>query len=100
MLKQAVIGLLTMGVCETPPLEFQGESVPAVIVFAHPDLVHEVCAAAGGVSPSQRILACTNTRSRVMLMPDPCLYDDGYSALLCHERSHLPRADGSPGWRH
>lgn len=42
----------------------------------------------------RRILACTNAKARVMLMPDPCLYDDGYAKLLCHERAHIA------GWEH
>lgn len=100
MLKQAVIGLLAMSPCERPPLQYQGESVPAVVIFAHPDVVDAICREAGNQAIPQRILACTNTDKSVMLLPDPCLYADGYAQLVCHEKAHLRRADGSEGWKH
>lgn len=92
----SVTGLLFMQPCERPPLEYQGETKPAVIFFADPATVDLVCREAVPnmkASPRQ-ILACTNGGNRVMLMPDPCLYEGTYPALLCHEKSHLN------GWVH
>lgn len=102
VLALAASGLLTMLPCERPPIEYQGESVPARVIFAHPAVVDAVCKQAAGipVADPRLILACTNPANSTILMPDPCLFDDGYSALLCHEKSHLRRADGSPGWTH
>lgn len=96
----AVLPLLVMPLCERPPVEFQGPSEPAVVIFAHPDVVNGVCHAAGNDLSPYRILACTNSTSGVMLLPDPCLFDDRYAQLVCHERAHLNREDGSRGWRH
>lgn len=94
-------GLLFMQPCERPPVEYQGESVPARILFAPPEVVDSVCRGAAGIShPFGTVLACTNQQSSTILMPDPCLYDDGYARLMCHERSHLRRKDGSEGWKH
>lgn len=100
---KAVLGalpLLLMPECERPPVEFQGPSTPAVVIFAHPDTVNAVCRAAGGYDGPARILACTNAATGVMLFPDPCLFDDPTARLMCHERAHLDREDGSQGWRH
>ena len=97
----AASGLLIMQPCERPPIEHQGPTPPAVIIFADPLTVDTVCREAANLKADPRqILACTNAERRVMLMPDPCLYEGAYPALLCHERSHLPRLDGSPGWEH
>lgn len=98
----AISGLLVMPPCERPPVEYQGESVPARVIFAHPALVDAVCKSAGGIDPAspRLILACTNQNTSTILLPDPCLFEGGYSALLCHEVAHLNRADGSPGWVH
>lgn len=98
----AASGLLAMLPCERPPVEYQGESVPAVVLFAHPSVVDAVCKEVGGFKdgPGTVILACTNQQASVMLLPDPCLYEDGYAKLMCHEKAHLRRADGSPGWSH
>lgn len=95
----AASGLLLMAPCERPPERFQGESVPAVVYFADPMTVHIVCAEASGQSGvGYQILACTRQDKSIMLLPDPCLFEGEYAALVCHERSHLMRADGSPGW--
>ena len=98
----SVVGLLFMQPCERPPLQYQGESVPARVMFAPPEIVDAVCKRVAGipVDSPRIILACTNPRNDTILMPDPCLYADGYAQLMCHERSHLRRADGSPGWSH
>lgn len=97
----AVTGLLFVQPVERPPLQYQGESVPALVMFASPEIVDAVCRRlVPGADPKRQILACTNPRNGAMLLPDPCLYADGYSGLLCHERAHLNRADGSPGWSH
>lgn len=96
----AASGLLLMPVCERPPVEYQGESVPAVVLFAHPAVVNRVCQGSNGLEAGQIALACTASPTGVMLLPDPCLFADGYAQLVCHERAHLDRADGSPGWRH
>jgi hypothetical protein len=97
----AASGLLLMAPCERPPVQYQGESVPAVILFAEPGLVDAVCREAASLKGAPgRILACTNPNTSVMLLPDPCLYADGYAELLCHERAHLKRPDGSIGWVH
>lgn len=95
-------GLLTMLPCERPPVEYQGESVPAVVVFAHPSVVNAVCKSAVGIpQDSPRIiLACTNPMNSTILLPDPCLFADNYAQLVCHERAHLRRVNGSPGWTH
>ena len=91
----AASGLLLMQPCERPPVEFQGPTGPAVIIFADPATVDSVCREAGNMKADPRqILACTNTANRVMLMPDPCLYEDGFGRLMCHEKSHLN------GWAH
>lgn len=91
----AASGLLIMQPCERPPIEYQGPTPPAVIIFADPITVDTVCREAASLMAEPRqILACTNSDQRVMLLPDPCLYDDGYAKLLCHEKSHLN------GWRH
>lgn len=92
--------LLFMQPCERPPVEFQGESVPARVIFAPPEIVEAICRAAGNQSDPRQILACTNTANNTILLPDPCLYADGYARLVCHERAHLGRADGSKGWSH
>lgn len=97
----AASGLMLVSPCERPPIEFQGPASPAVFLFADPDTVDAVCREASGMAKDpRRILACTNAERRVILMPDPCLYDDGFAKLACHEIAHLPRADGSPGWVH
>lgn len=97
----AAAGLLVMPPCERPPVEYQGESAPARVIFAPPEVVDRVCKTAGSLRDETRwILACTNQANNTILMPDPCLFEGTYSALLCHEKSHLDRADGSPGWRH
>jgi len=92
--------LLVMQPCERPPVQYQGDSVPARILFAPPEVVDAVCRRAGNASSPYQILACTNVANSTILMPDPCLYDDNYARLACHERSHLMRKDGSPGWSH
>ena len=93
--------LLTMPLCERPPIEYQGESVPAVILFADPAVVDAVCRGlVPNADPTRQILACTNPGNNTILFPDPCLFDDNTAALLCHERSHLRRPDGKPGWVH
>lgn len=98
----AVSGLLTVLPCERPPLQYQGESVPARVIFAPPEVVDAVCKSAAGIPPDspRLILACTNSGNSTILMPDPCLYVGTYPALLCHEKAHLRRADGSEGWSH
>lgn len=98
----SITGLLTMLPCERPPVQYQGESVPARVHFAHPSVVKAVCKEVAGIpQDSPRIiLACTNPNTSTILLPDPCLFDDAYSALVCHERAHLRRADGSRGWVH
>jgi len=97
----AAAGLLLMPPCERPPVEYQGESVPAVVMFAHPDAVDAVCRQlVPNPDPTRRILACTNPGTSAMLLPDPCLFDDNTARLICHERAHLRRADGKPGWVH
>lgn len=98
----SLTGLLTMLPCERPPVQYQGESVIAEAMFAHPADVDAVCKRVAGIPPDspRLILACTNTQASRILLPDPCLFDDAYAKLLCHERAHLTRADGSPGWVH
>ena len=91
----AASGLLFMQPCERPPVAFQADPPPAVVIFAHPDVVDTICREASGpIDPTRQILACTNVGDRVILMPNPCLYQDGYAQLMCHEASHLN------GWRH
>lgn len=93
--------LLTMQPCERPPVEYQGESVPARVIFADPRAVDAVCrSVVPNADPNRQILACTNAANSTILLPDPCLYEDGFGRLVCHERSHLKRADGSKGWSH
>lgn len=93
--------LLVMQPCERPPVQYQGESVPARVIFAEPAAVDAVCRGAAGIGhPFGTVLACTNQRNSTILLPDPCLYDDAYARLVCHERAHLRRADGSKGWSH
>lgn len=94
------VSLLVMLPCERPPVEYQGESVPARIIFAPPEVVDAVCRRAGNSTTPYQILACTNVATNTILFPDPCLYDDNTAALLCHEKAHTRRADGSPGWSH
>lgn len=98
----SVAGLLFVQPCERPPVEYQGESVPARVFFAPPEIVDAVCreAVPGMKGDPRQILACTNSSNSTMLLPDPCLYDDGFAKLVCHERAHLRRADGSSGWVH
>lgn len=91
----AASGLLVMQPCERPPVEYQGPTPPAIILFADPATVDSVCREAVRLKADPRqILACTNAERRVILMPDPCLYDDSYAKLLCHERAHIA------GWVH
>ena len=96
MLKQVVIGaLLFVPPCERPPVQYQGNPPPAMILFADAATVDAACREIGGLQGMPgRILACTNTKGRTMLMPNPCAYGDGYARLLCHEISHIN------GWRH
>lgn len=97
----AASGLLLVPPCERPPIEFQGPSVPAIVMFADPAIVDAVCRRlVPSANPKRVILACTNPATGAMLLPDPCLYEDGMAKLLCHEVAHLKRADGSPGWVH
>lgn len=87
----SITGLLFMQPCERPPIEYQGDTRPAVIFFAGPAEVDAVCreAVPNMKADPRQILACTNASNRVMLMPDPCLYEDAYAKLLCHEKAHL-----------
>lgn len=94
-------GLLFMQPCERPPIQYQGESVPARVIFADPRAIDIVCRGAAGIPHSLgTVLACTNAGNSTILLPDPCLYEDAYAKLVCHERAHLRRADGSNGWSH
>lgn len=91
----AASGLLLVSPCERPPIQYQGPTPPAVILFAAPATVDAVCREAANLKADpRRILACTNAERRVILMPDPCLYDDGYAKLMCHERAPIA------GWDH
>lgn len=92
--------LLILAPCERPPVEFQGPSAPATVFFAAPEVVDTTCRGRARIDGEPRILACTLPRRGMILLPDPCLYRDRYAQLVCHERAHLDRADGSPGWRH
>lgn len=97
----SITGLIFMQPCERPPVQYQGESVTARVMFAAPEVVDAVCRGlVPNADPNRQILACTNPGNSTMLLPDPCLYADGMALLLCHERAHLRRADGSPGWSH
>lgn len=97
----SLAGLLFVQPVERPPLKHQGESVPAVVLFAPPEVVDAVCRSlVPNADQTRQILACTNPANSTMLLPDPCLYADGYSQLLCHERAHLRRPDRSQGWVH
>ena len=98
----SLTGLLFMQPCERPPVQYQGESVPALVMFADPVVVDAVCrqAVPNMKDDPRQILACTNPANSTMLLPDPCLYADGYAMLACHERAHLNRRDGSRGWVH
>lgn len=97
----SLTGLMFMSPCERPPIEYQGDSVPARVIFADPAVVDAVCRqAVPNADPTRQILACTNSANSTILFPDPCLYDDNTAALLCHERAHLRRANGKAGWVH
>lgn len=75
-------GLLFVLPCERPPLEYQGESVPAVVYFAPPQVVDAICKRVAGIPPDSPriILACANSANNTILLPG--------------------RADGSKGWVH
>lgn len=97
-MKQAVIGaLLWVLPVERPPVEYQTvPDQPAIVLFADPQVVHQVCGELAGVDPYdlRKILACANPRNRTILLPSPCLYEDGYAKLVCHEVAHLN------AWKH
>ena len=80
-----------------PPEYWDPPDAPFVQLYADPAVVNEVC---GLAPPGRVILACTNPERRVILMPNPCLYQHEYYAkLACHEQAHLPRSN-RPGWTH
>lgn len=80
-----------------PPEYWSPPDAPVLILFGDPLAVNEVC---GPPPPNRVILACTNPERRVILMPNPCLYQHEYYARLqCHENGHLPRRN-RPGWTH
>lgn len=92
----AVAPLLIMAPCERPPVEYQGNLTRvAHVIFADPQTVHAVCREAAGYQGDRTILACTQQETAVVLMPNPCRYEDRYAQLLCHEAvGHVN------GWRH
>lgn len=80
-----------------PPEYWDAPDAPFVQLYADPETVNVVC---GRAPAGQVILACTLAERRVILMPNPCLYQHEYYAkLACHEQAHLPRAN-RPGWSH
>lgn len=80
-----------------PPQYWSPPDAPFVMMFGSPSNVNKAC---GAPSAGHVILACTNPARRVVLMPNPCLYQHEYYArLMCHEQAHLPRRD-APGWTH
>lgn len=98
-------------VAQEGPRLFGVEGAPAtnkqdnvgIIVTASPEVVNNVCMEGAPTVPfGSVILACTNTKKRTILMPNPCLYEDvdPYARLLCHEMAHLDQPDGTPGWKH
>lgn len=89
-------------IVESAPPEFwDPPDAPFALIFGTPEQVDEVCA---GNTPrwlrGYVVLACTRDDRRIVLMPNPCLYQHEYYAkLLCHEQAHLTRRD-RPGWKH
>ena len=85
---------------EGAPTEFMEDNY-GVIMTASPQVVNEVCR--NDKTPEDTvILACTLPKERVMIMPNPCLWNDvdPYARLLCHEMAHLPQKDGGKRWVH
>ncbi|WP_374387101.1 hypothetical protein [Brevundimonas sp.] len=83
-----------------PPEYWSPPDAPAVILFGSPAEVDTVCRTGATVPEGYVILACTSDTRRVMLMPNPCLYQHEYYAkLMCHEQAHLGRG-GLSGWKH
>jgi hypothetical protein len=83
---------------EPAPVEFwQPPDVPFTVILGSPAGVHAAC---GPAQPGRVILACTLPEQRLMLLPNPCLYQHEYYArLLCHEQAHVPRRNGRH-WDH
>lgn len=83
-----------------PPVEYIGNTAQVIeVLYADPSVVHAVCRDLinTGNPPSQRIpddwtiYACTNTKERRSLLPDPCLpqfANESFAATACHEKGH------------
>lgn len=93
----AALPLIFMPPCERPPLEYQGaEPITVEVTFASPEWVNAECRKRVGREPGPGMVfaACAGVGRRWAILPDGCLFADGYARVVCHETSH------TRGWFH
>jgi hypothetical protein len=74
-----------------PPARYRTlDTINTKIRFVQDTDSFEGCNAYG----SYGTLACTTRKDKVMIMPNPCQYEEDYAQLLCHELGHVR------GWQH
>lgn len=72
-----------------PPLKYQQGAI-FTMGTGTPKQIHLVCADGDDPWPERVIFGCTNMRTDVVLMPNPCFYAwEIYAALACHEQGHV-----------
>ena len=77
---------------DRPPARFLRDGAVAVVGFADPDTVHELCAQGEPLPAGTRILACVMRRpdgAALMFLPNPCRHEGFYAELACHEMGHV-----------
>jgi hypothetical protein len=77
-----------------PPLKYQGNPPPAVIIVVDNTNSKDAC---GVAEKGWRLMACEGSGPNgvpVLIMPNPCIYPEAwkdpysYAHLLCHEFGH------------
>lgn len=87
---RALVAFLFLNACATVAHAPTPSTEATVWVRSH-DQVGALCgiASAGALQNAE---ACANTQ--VIIMPDPCLYQEHYAEVFCHELRHFN------GWPH
>lgn len=71
-----------------PPERFRGDNT-AVVTFAKPQLVQELCGRRG----VPELIGCAELLPPSMIVPNPCVFpEEVYARIACHEKAH------SLGW--
>jgi hypothetical protein len=76
---------------EAPPERFQGDAT-VTVRFVAPERVQAECIRAGRPAPGcgQRIVACSSSRGRWLIVANPCARPDEAQARdECHELGHI-----------